>query len=40
MKYEKPEWEIIEFELEDVICGSPGTPGGLDPDDGGDGGDF
>ena len=36
MKYEKPIWELIEFEVDDVICQSPG---GLEPGLG-DGDDF
>ena len=37
MKYEKPIWELIEFEANDVICES--GPGGLDKEEG-DGDDF
>lgn len=38
MKYEKPSAELIELELDDIVCASP-TPGGLNPGFG-DGGDL
>ena len=35
MKYEKPIWELIELQTDDIVCTSPGEPG-LDGGTGGD----